>query len=223
MTLNEQIERTRSYIDERSEKNFTNTFIIESLNVAQNAIQSYIVDMNVGYFEKLATLNASEEVPGVEIGVSRYALPDDFISFRRVKNGDTGVPLTPIDANEETEGSYGSLAGRLMGTVDGYRYYRSGNEMVIDPTPTVQFPVSMLYVARVAQLTSSSLGTVVPELPLQFHNMMCLDAAIDCRIKDESSPAALERLRARELQRLENTIGNWQTQHPNMVGGSDNY
>jgi hypothetical protein len=221
MTLNEKIQRVRDYIDEQSEANFSNSFIIQSLNSAQDEVQSELVKMDVGYFEKPALINPNGVPPGTTPGVDRYLLPDDFLLFRRVEYKDSNQELTPIDLNEKTV-SGGSLASRLMQVVNNYGYYRSGKDLVIDPTPTTAFEVRMIYVYLLPRMTTTTDGAFVNEMPAQFHDMECVSAAMDCKIKDEAKLADLQNKWDRHMHRLQTTIGAWQTQVPKMVGGSKN-
>jgi hypothetical protein len=221
VTLNQMIARVRSYIDEKSEKNFTNDFIIESLNVGQDEVQSEIVKLNVGFFEKPAELNPAAESPGTIAGVAAYLLPSDFLSFRRVEYKTSGLPLSPIDLNEKTQQG-NDLTSRLMHTDTGLSYFRSGNTVVFDPTPQSVIELVMWYVYRITRLTTTTAGSFVCEIPEEYHDMVCVAAAIDARIKDEGKTTDLEKKWYRHLNRLQTTLGDWQTQEPKMVGGSAN-
>lgn len=225
MNLNKMVKRVRDYIDEASEKNFTNEFIIDSLNAGQDAVQSVIVAMEIGFFEKPAEINPAGNPPGTTPGVSRYLLPSDFLSFRRVEYPENEVPLNPMDVNEKDDYAP-SQAARLMGTVPtangAHGYYRSGRDMVIWPTPATAFRVGMLFVYRVTRLTTLTAGTFECEIPEEYHDMVCVAAAIDARIKDEASTTDLDKKWRYHKDRLETTLGAWQTQAPKMVGGSKN-
>lgn len=221
MTLNEMIDRVRFFIDEDSESNFPTAQIIQSLNVGQDEVQSEINKLDAGYFQKPAEINPSPQSgePGTTPGVDRYVLPEDFISFKRVENLLTREPFLPIDINELTTTPNG-LASLSVPNVSSFGYYASGNDLVLDPVPQSAVRVRMTYIYRVPRITTTTPGTYVSEIPVEFHDMICVSAAIDCKIKDEAITTGLERKWARHRDRLQATLGSRQLQEPKMVGGS---
>jgi hypothetical protein len=218
--LNDYVGRTRFLIDENSEKNFSTAQITLSINKAARDTQDEMLSAapEAGWFEKPAELNATGTPPGTVATVQEYTLPSDFKRFKRVAHADTDIPLDPINYNERFIDTY-SPNNAFIGmnpalNVGPQFYYITGNVMGLVPIPQGAYRIAMQYVYIPPLL---QFGNDVSVIPIEYRDLMCVSAAIDCIVKDEGVPANLETMYGRELDRLRRTIGDRQIQLPQQV------
>lgn len=214
MTLNQMLAKTRQYIDERSEKSFLNTDIIDSINIAQRSIQQIIVSFDKGYFERDAELNPitpTNPIAGTIPQIAKYALPTDFIGFKLIWRKDTGKKLTPVSGTADK-----LITGTLYPptTAEPWEYDISGNNVIFYPTPQDYYPLLMTYIYIIPDL---ALGTDTSELPTWLHDWCCVEAAIDCLIQDEADITPLETKVNKYKGLLLTTLDSRQVQEPGKV------
>lgn len=211
-TLSQLIGRVRFFIDEPTPQNYTDADITYALNVAQQDVAKEIVHTYEDYFEKQSVLNPGGNPPGTIPGVELYALPADFLKFKRIERGDTGETVPALDLNEKIIN--GTLLNILPIANLGLSFYVSGNNVGFTPTPTSVIPITMTYVYRLADMVNSS---DVSDIPAEHHDMMAVRAALDAFIKDEGITQPLENRWNFLLDQLHRTLRQRQVQEPKRV------
>jgi len=220
MTTQEMMNRVAFLIDDNSGKNYAATDLLQSLNVGQANVAKEFVNLGVGWFEQAADLNPSNPSPGTVPGVELYSLPTDFDHFIRVERSDTGSPLHLIPMNEKV------LSGTVntpIANIGSYNYFVTGNYLGINPVPQTSIPLRMWYVYLLPAL---ALVTDVSQIKANWHDMVCVSAAMDFVIKDEADASQLSKKYDRYIIQLHQTEGARSTQEPRSVsqyGGSYGY
>lgn len=216
LTANDCLKRVQFYIDETSPKNFSPDDLLTALNSGMLDVQQEMINLNVGFFEIPSDLNPLGNPPGTVPGVQEYALPTDFLSFKRVSDGVTDFPIDPKDLNQRYINPFlGAFAGLVNYiNIRPVGYYVTGNAIGFIPMPQGNFPVHMVYVQRIPMLV---LGTDVPGIPIEWRDLVCVSAAMDAMIKDDGDLAALERKYNRKLNLLTRSITVRQSQLPQEV------
>lgn len=218
--LNDYVARTRFLIDENSEKNFSTAQISTSINIKARSLQNEMLALapNAGYFERTSDLNPNGTPPGTVANTQEYTLPADFKRFRRVARGDTDSPLDPINVNERYLGVGNSLTPysglAAIFNAGPQLYYISGNIIGFVPKPSGAFPIRMIYIYTIPLL---SFGNDVSEIPLEYRDLFCIDAAIDCVTKDEGSIGNLGSIRTTAHTAMLTSMNDRQVQSPQQV------
>lgn len=210
-TLANLISRVRFFIDEPSQQNFTDSDISIALNFAQQDVAKEIVHTYEDYFEKQADLNPAGG--GTVAGTELYALPSDFLKFKRIERTDTGLVLPAIDLNEKYAAPLAPLTGSAV--FGPLSFYVTGNSLGLTPVPQSVIPIRLFYVYR---LTDMDLITnPISDIPAEHHDMMSVRASIDMFIKDESDTSALEQRWNFLLDQMHRTLRQRQVQQPKSV------
>lgn len=207
--------RTRFYIDDTSQQDFTNADINYAINRAQQEVSAELRQVFEDFFVTnvpyLITTAANQEL---------YPLPSDFIRLKRLERADTGEMVPMIDLNEKS--IYGNAVPPLVNTAgygSGISAYLLGEYLGLTPTPTDNtHPFNLYYVQRLADLVNDTDVTLIPS---EYIDLLSILAAVDCMIKDESDTTQLRTLYAEKLDRLKRTARNRQTEMPKYVRRSD--
>jgi hypothetical protein len=214
-TLLQLRSRVRFFIDEATQKNFTDGDINYAINRGQENVVKEIQHLYEDFFEKPVALNPNATPPGTVPGVELYTLPTDFLKFKRIERTDTGETIPPIDLNEKS--TFGNAIPALVnmaGAGSGLSYYVSGNNVGFTPVSTDYIPITMTYVYRPADLVNDG---DVSEIPAEWHDMMAVSAARDCVIKDEGDTTPYDTLWNNYLGSLMRTLRQRQIQDPKRV------
>lgn len=218
--LNDYVGRVRFLIDENSEKNFSTTQITTSINIKARDVQNDMLSMapEAGYFEVSSALNPTATPPGTVANVQEYTLPSDFKRFKRVARGDNDVPLDPINLNERFVDPY-SPYNPFLGLSAAFNigpqfYYVTGTAIGFVPLPKGSYPILMVYVYTIPLL---QFGNDVSQIPLDYRDLMCINAAIDCITKDEGSIGNLGKLQSDAQSSMTRSITDRQIQMPQGV------
>lgn len=218
--LNDYVSRVRFLIDENSEKNFSTTAIVTSLNIKARALENEMLSLapEAGFFEKTVQLNPLGTPPGTVANVQEYTLPSDFKRFKRVARGDTDIPLDPINLNERYVDVY-SPYNPFLGLNPAFNigpqfYYVTWQNVGFVPYTQGGIPILMVYIYTIALI---QFGNDVTEIPIDYRDLMCIDAAIDCITKDEGSIGNLESMRSTAHSTMITSISDRQIQMPQGV------
>lgn len=213
MTLQQLIARTRFFIDEPSQQNFLDSDIISALNRGQEEVTKEINHVYQDYFEKQADLRGDQATPGTVAGTELYALPSDFLYFKRIERTDTGELIPALnDVNEKT--SYSTALMPLILSGGSLSYYVQDTAVGFTPTPATSIPIRLTYVYRLPDMV---LTTDTSAIPSEHHDLMAIYAAIECFIKDESDTSQFQNLWDQKLGRLVRTLRQRQIQEPKHV------
>lgn len=213
--VNDYVGRVRFLIDENSEKNFSTVQIVTSLNIKARNIQNEMLALapEAGYFEQASDLNPAGVPPGTVAGVQEYALPLNFKRFKRVARGDNDVPLDPINLNErfiDPYSPYNPFIGlNPVFNIGPQFYYVTGTSIGFVPFTVGGIPIRMVYVYTIPLL---QFGNDVTEIPIEYRDLLCIDAAIDCITKDEGSIGNLQFMRTTSHSEMVMSITDRQIQ-----------
>lgn len=211
MTTQNMIDRVAFLIDDNSGKNYAASDLLASLNIGQDNVAKEFVNLGVGWFETAADLNPVGNPPGTTPNQELYALPVDFDHFIRVERSDTGYPLHLIPMNEKI------ISGTLnnpIATMVTYNYFVTGNYMGINPIVQSAIPIRMWYVYLLPRLV---LVTDICQIKANWHDMVCISAALDFVLKDEGNTVPLEKKYNNYIGQLHQTEGARSTQEPRSV------
>jgi hypothetical protein len=198
--------RTRFFLDEPTEQNFTDSDINTALNIAQDQVTLDINQANQDYF-----ISPNPTTITLTSGTERYALAGDVLSIKRVEDAATGLEILPFDFNEKAAPGLG-MPG-LVSAAPG-NWYLLGSYIGFSPIPSASSTVNYWYVTLLPQMTTDS---DVSQIPRPYQDMLAIRAAIDSFIKDEADAGPLRGLYAEYIDRLKRTANNRQKQAPKHV------
>jgi hypothetical protein len=212
-TLADLIARCRTYIDEATQANFTNTEIIYALNDAQQDVATEITQVNEHYFANVVpTLITPITNPITQL----YAVNSDFFKMIRLEIQTTGEMVPFIDINEK---SIDNIAIPPLVNTAGYgagmQAYMLGNSIGFTPPPTDPGMVFQYwYDPFVPDMTAT---TDVSILPRNFVDLLPELACVDMFIKDEDTIADIQNKFNRRIDQVKRTARQRQTQNPKYV------
>lgn len=203
--------RTRFYIDEPLQANFSDANINASINEAQQDVITEIVQVDEEYF--ITGTPTTIQMNGTS---ERYALATDFYKMVRLEYQNTGQRIPFFTFREKN--SYGenivpfSNVG-AFGTMT--QAYILGNFVGFSPLQTDPSVVVQYWYAPIAQdMVSNADTTLVPRM---WADLLAIQAAIDCYINDEDDTSALERKYNHKITRMRSLARQRQQQNPKHV------
>lgn len=211
--------RVRFYIDEPVQANFQDSDINYAINDSQQDVATEIDQV-----DELYRVNPIPTVINLALNTQFYDLATDFWKMVRLQDATTGLPIDFTDINSQNDyfqnfpplinaypfGGYsaflagGTQANGQTGASIGF------TPIPTDPTKSVQY----WYVPIIQDMDSD---TDASSIPRQFVDLLAIQAAIDCYIKDEDDTTALERKYNRRLDQLKRTTRDRQQQSPKYV------
>lgn len=213
-TLNDMVARVRTFVDEASQANYTNTEIIYAINAAQQFLATEITQVDELYFvNPVPTTITPAGTPIAE----RYQLASDFFKMIRMEVAINQQMVPFINFNEKVN-NYSGIPPIVnsLGSGDGTRAYIIGSDYVgftPPPTdPTVQF--QYWYAPIVPDLVA---GTDTSILPRPFVDFLPQMAAVDMFIKDEDQATTLEGKIGQQLEQIKRAARDRQQQNPKYV------
>lgn len=201
--------RVRFYIDESVQANFTDNDINYAINDVQQDVVLELVQVAEDYF-----VNSTPSPITLEAGIQYYTLPADFLKVARVEDAQTGLMIPITDLDSQNNFFQTPIPPLVNITAAGYAAMIVGTTIGFTPLPTTPQTVNLYYVPVAPDLQSDTDTTVIPR---PYVDLLAIQAAIDCFIKDEADTAALERKYAAKLARLIRTSRDRQQQNPKKV------
>ena len=209
MIVSEMQTRTAFLIDDNSGKNYSPSDLTMALNIGQDNVAKEFVNLGVGWFEQAADLNPAGVPAGTINNQELYALPLDFIKMVRCERSDSGLPLVPINMNDKM------VSGTQLPIVQAiYSYFITGNYLGINPLPPGGIPVRLWYAYLLPRLV---LISDTSQIPINWHDMVCVSAALDFIGKDEGNTTNLWKKWDRYMTQLHQSEGSRQIQMPRGV------
>lgn len=209
-TLAQIRSRVRFYIDEPSQANFLDSDINWAINDMQQFVATEINQVDEKYFVSTTptsiTLVAQQQF---------YPLANDFWKMTRLEDQSTGlmIPFTEIDSQNNFFQT--PIPPLVSITEAGYAAMIVGNSVGFTPMPTsASQTVDYYYVPILPDLGSDSSTS---QIPRQFIDLLAIQAAIDCFIKDEQDTRQLEGRYTTRMNQLVRTTRNRQQQNPKKV------
>ena len=202
--------RVRFYIDEPAQANFSDADINYAINDVQQVVANDIVQVDEQYF--VSTTPTTITMVGNQ---QYYPLASDFWKMTRMEDQATGLMIPFTDIDSQNNFFQTPIPPLVSITQSGYAAMIVGNSVGFTPLPTTSGTVvQYFYVPILPDLQSD---TSTSQIPRQFIDMLAIQAAIDCFIKDESDTTALEKKYARRLEQLVRLARNRQQQNPKKV------
>jgi hypothetical protein len=209
-TLAQIRQRVRFYIDEPIQANFLDSDINWAINDMQQFVVSEIAQVDEKYF-----VSTTPTVIVMTAQQQYYPLAADFFKMTRLEDQATGlmIPFTEIDSQNNFFQT--PIPPLVSITQAGYAAMIVGNSVGFTPMPTTTGTVvQYFYVPLAPDMTSDSDTSVVPRM---FIDLLAIQAAIDCFIKDEDDTSALEAKYNRRFSQLVRVARDRQQQNPKKV------
>jgi hypothetical protein len=220
-------QRVRFYIDEPVQANFLDSDINYAINDVQQDVATEIDQVDEKY-------RVSPTPTQIDLVVNQqyYDLADDVWKVVRVQDMTSGLPIDFTDVNSQNDFfqnfpplvnvyPFGGFSCFIVG---GNSQDQSGGSLGFTPIPTDSTKsVQYWYVPIIQDMDDDEDTSAIPR---QFVDMLAIQAAIDCLIKDQADTTQLERKYARRLDQLKRTARNRQQQTPKYVrrtGNSQGY
>lgn len=220
-------QRVRFYIDEPQQANFLDSDINYAINDAQQFVANEIDQVDEKY-----RVNPTPTVQQLAVNVQFYDLPQDFWKMTRLQDTQSGLPIDFTDVNSQNDFyqnfpplvniyPFSGIAAFILG---GTSAGQAGGSIGFTPIPTdgtksVQF----WYVPIIQDLDDDSDTSAIPR---QLIDMLAIQAAIDCKIKDEADTSQLQAKFSQRLDQLKRTTRDRQQAQPKYVrrvGNSQGY
>lgn len=223
-TLKDTRLRVRFYIDEPVQANFLDSDINFAINEAQQDVATEIDQVDEKY-----RMNPVPNQINLESNTQYYDLADDVWKIIRVQDGQTGLPIDFTDINSQNDFfqnfpplintyAFGGFSCFIAGGTQSNG--QIGTSLGFTPTPTDSTKsVLYWYVPTIEDMDDDTDTTAIPR---QYNDMLAIQAAIDCLIKDQADTSQLERKYGRRLDQLKRTARDRQQQSPKYVRRTGN-
>lgn len=216
--------RVRFYIDEPIQANFLDSDINYAINESQQEVATEIDQVNEFY-----RVIPTPTVINLQTNVQFYDLAVDFWKMSRVQDMQTGLPLDFTDINSQNDyfqnfpplvTAYAAGVFSCFITGGSQANGQTGASLGFTPIPTDNTKsVQYWYVPIIQDMDTD---TDTSAIPRQFYDLLAIQAAIDCYIKDEDDTSALERKYARRLNQLTRATRDRQQAQPKYVRRTTN-
>lgn len=172
---------TTCWVDDENKGYFTDPILNIMLNNAQRQVQKLLILAGQNYYPICVTTPVFQDQ-------KEYVQPVDFQSIRRIFLVTAGFGTTnPTKHELEDYTMRQDALAPYKGTPVGY--YLRKNRIGLTPTPVQSgWYLEMEYNYLVADMTADG---DIPDVPIEFHEMVALVAAYDCFIKDDRVPSNL--------------------------------
>jgi hypothetical protein len=209
-TLKKIRQRTRFFIDEPVQANFTDADLNYAINEAQQFVATEISQVDEQYF-----VNTTPTVITLQQGVQYYNLASDFWKMTRMEDVQTGLPISFTDINGQNQNVATVVPPLVSANSAGFSAMIVGNSLGFSPAPTQNgLQARYWYVPVLKDLASDQATSQIPRM---FVDLIAIQAAIDAMIKDENDTSALERLYNRKFSQLTRVARDRQQQNPKKV------
>lgn len=206
MTLLDLKNLVAFYVDDLNFGYFTETQVKVFLNNAQGEVQKILLQSFENWYLKCVqtTMVANQ---------NSYVLPENFLKCHRLEiitspgtTAETSVMIEPITLNQQ------DFLGN--GPAQPIGYFLKRNRIVLHPTPDTTYVMRLNYSYRVSEMT---LNTDIPDIPEEYHELIALNAAYDCMIKDGRDVSVLDRKMKAYEEMMKRDSEDRKVDRPRMV------
>lgn len=183
-TLLQLRNRTRFFIDEPVQANFTDADLNWAINAAQQEVATEISLVDEKYF--VAT---TPTVITITAGNRFYPLATDFWKMIRFEDVTTGLRFEIGDFSSQDNFYANSIPSLVTSSQLNYDIAIVGNSIAFTPTPTAGGSQAQYWYVPV--LPDMTLDADVSTVPRNFIDLLAIQAAIDAQIKDENDTSPL--------------------------------
>lgn len=199
-----QITLTKEYLDDPNGARHSADAIDRYLNASQGDLKRYIEEANELFFQKSVT---KDVVAGSDDSI--HTLPDDFGRIFSVENTTESVPVAAVPTTFQDRHDHIRVDKRFlpngMSFTGGY-YVKQDSDLgkfrIGFTSPDSSYTATIIYNADLPVMVASS-GSAISQVPADYHDLMCLCAAMrGYAIEQQKFPAGLETLRQEQLMQL---------------------
>lgn len=209
-TLKKIRQRTRFFIDEPVQANFTDSDLNYAINEAQQFVATEISQVDEQYF-----VSTTPTLITLQQNIQYYNLAPDFWKMTRLEDVQTGLPIAFTDINSQNQNIVSSVPPLVSSNSAGFSAMIVGNSLGFTPVPTQSgLQARYWYVPVLKDLTSDQSTSQIPRM---FIDLVAIQAAIDAMIKDENDTSPLERAYNRKFSQLTRVARDRQQQSPKHV------
>lgn len=203
----------RIWLDEASAGFWSDAELNTLINLSNQRVNSIISALHEDYFTASSTFSTIS-------GTKSYNLPTDFRFMRRLEHY-SSTDASDIVKLEEIKfpriESYAvwpfSASGKPV------RYVIRGKQMDLYPVADAVYTMRIYYDVRQDDLSTDTGTTGTPLSPVDFHDMIAVDAAIKALMKNHEPAEELRIMWAERKQELVNTLGSYKGDDPEHVEG----
>lgn len=207
--------RVRFFIDEPLQANFLDS----DINYALNDVQQYVAT-EIDQVDEKYRVNTVPTTINLKVNTQYYDLAPDFWKMTRLQDGTSGLPIDFTEVNSQNDFFQNFPPLVNVYPFGGFAAFIVGNSVGFTPIPTDSTKTVLYwYVPTVQDMTDD---TDTSTIPRQYMDLLCIQAAIDCMIKDQSDTTQLERKYSRLIDQLKRTARDRQQQTPKYVRRSGN-
>lgn len=203
-------ERVRFFIDEAQQANYSDTNLNWAINDAQQDVATEISLVDEKYF-----VDTTPTVITTVANQRFYTLASNFWKMIRFEDVSTGVRIDFRDFADSDVSSSLFMPPLVSPNQSGFTAAIVGNSLEFRPTPSTSGILSQYWFVPV--LPSMNDDADVSPIPVQFIDLLAIQAAIDALISDEDDTAALERRYNRRFNQLVRGARDRQQQNPKKV------
>jgi hypothetical protein len=169
MNVAELIETTADYLDDPKHTRFKRPPLLRALNSAQRSLKRKIEGVDPDFFQAIAEFAVVSDSDSYE-----FTLPTDFVravQVERLDSGNTPIPMTKVPFQQRFDGTDTRFLPAGFNTGGGY-YIRG--QVIGVPNPTEAYTMRLVYNKSLTALVDD---ITISEIPLDYHDLLCLEAA----------------------------------------------
>lgn len=209
-TLLQVRNRTRFFIDEPVQANFSDSDLTYAINAAQQEVATEISLVDENFF--VVTTPTTITTVG---GQRFYPLADDCQVITRLEDVSTGLRLEFSRFADQDNFYANNIPPLVAVNQAAFSIAIVGNSIALTPTPSVSgLAMQYWYVPVLPDLV---LDTDASSIPPAFIDLLAIRAAIDAMIKDEDDTTALTQRYNQRFNQLVRSTRTRQQQNPRGV------
>jgi hypothetical protein len=202
--------RVRMFIDEPTQANYTDANINAALNVSQQNVATEISLVAEKWF-----VNTTPTQLTSVANQRFYPLPTDFWKMTRLEDATTGLRLEFNDFASQNNFFADAVPPLVASNQIGYSIDIVGNSLSITPTPTTSgLTAQYWYVPILPDMVADGDSS---SIPINFMDLLAIQASIDMLISDEDDTAPLQQRYQVLFNQLVRAVRDRQQQSPKHV------
>lgn len=201
-----------SYLDDLNGTYFTSAQVNVWIDLAQKRVQQMLLQAGENYYLKPVETT-------LVVNQADYVLPDDFFVLHRLEIVLSGTGTTeerqaivPITTNQQ------GMVSIAAGTPAFYAIKK--DRITLSPTPDTALTMRIYYSPMVSDITGDAQS---PDIPVQFHELVAILAALDGFIKDDRSSENLMAKKEDYMKLLEQMKNERRQDSPRMIVMTEAY
>lgn len=184
MTLSDIRTLVQNWLDDPNGTYFTTAVVDPWINNAQYEVQKQLLDCGELWYQTCVTANTVANV-------GCYQLPSDFAKLHRLEmlvNGTLTGPVSQQAWSQIEPNTLNEAAILNFGISQPLVFTLAQNSIILRPIPDQAYPLRLFYSYIVTPMTND---LNVPDVPIQYHEMIAVRAAWDGYMKDQRDPTIM--------------------------------